>query len=353
MVHFTLESTLSNVHASSWPVRPAEMLEGRTSSPLNLPQPLPARAPAPVPAAELIHAFTGLEDVATAAAAILQAFAPASPGPVNSDRGCMEKSSRSSTQDHDPGAAEGPETKDPEPRERAHFPSRPELPPLAQLIASLGTHARSAAAVNMANHGSQHPRHGTAPSSERAVHWGITCDATGQSPIVGTRYHLPGAGWDLCQAAFEVLSEAEKLMYDIIRHPGAKPIKYVDLASDPSGATAALAAGFTSPSPTWDAQAGATDVDVASSEAQTKGVVGSFKPPPPAAAAAAAAEQEVEQSSSTREPRRKGHSPLMSEQQASSPSPSGSAEFEDLGPPLDHVVASSGGGGDPSYPGES
>lgn len=316
-----------------------------TNSPVSASQPILQPT---VPAAELIHAFTGLEDVATATAAILQAFAPPSPGLVNRDRGCMGKSSRSSTQDHDLGAAEGPETKDPEPRERAHFPSRPELPPLAQLIASLGTHARSAAPVNMANHGSQHPCFGTAPSSEHVVHWGITCDATGQSPIVGTRYHLPGADWDLCQAAFEVLSEAEKLMYAIIRHPGAKPIKYVDLASDPSGATAALAAGFASPSPTWDAQAGATKIDVASSEAQTEGVVGSFKPPP-----GAAAEQEGEQSGSNSEPRRKGCSPVTSEQQASSPSPSGSAEFEDLAPPLDHIVVSSGRGGDQSSPGQA
>ena len=36
----------------------------------------------------------------------------------------------------------------------------------------------------------------------QGVHVGITCDGSGMSPIVGTRYHLPGRDYDLCESEF-------------------------------------------------------------------------------------------------------------------------------------------------------
>ena len=46
-----------------------------------------------------------------------------------------------------------------------------------------------------------------------AIHWGVTCDRSGMSPIVGDRYHLPGANFDLCAAEYNKLPEAERLTF--------------------------------------------------------------------------------------------------------------------------------------------
>eukprot|EP00750_Incisomonas_marina_P018566 INCI3016.1.p1 GENE.INCI3016.1~~INCI3016.1.p1 ORF type:complete len:667 (-),score=157.07 INCI3016.1:468-2468(-) len=41
-------------------------------------------------------------------------------------------------------------------------------------------------------------------------HWGVHCDATGQSPIVGPRFHKKGENYDICQAAFDQLSSEDQ-----------------------------------------------------------------------------------------------------------------------------------------------
>ena len=39
---------------------------------------------------------------------------------------------------------------------------------------------------------------------------GVTCDRSGMRPIVGTRYHLPGQDYDLCQAEWDKLPPEEQ-----------------------------------------------------------------------------------------------------------------------------------------------
>ncbi len=52
-----------------------------------------------------------------------------------------------------------------------------------------------------------------------AVHRGITCDASGMSPIVGTRYWKLGENYDLCAAEFAKLNASEQTKYLAIEHP--------------------------------------------------------------------------------------------------------------------------------------
>jgi hypothetical protein len=51
------------------------------------------------------------------------------------------------------------------------------------------------------------------------VHHGVTCDASGMSPIIGTRYHKLGEDYDLCEAEFAKLTEADKSLYEKIDQP--------------------------------------------------------------------------------------------------------------------------------------
>jgi len=46
------------------------------------------------------------------------------------------------------------------------------------------------------------------------------------SPIIGTRFHLEGADYDLCEAEFEKLPELERLMFVKIERPGAEGIPF-------------------------------------------------------------------------------------------------------------------------------
>jgi hypothetical protein len=50
------------------------------------------------------------------------------------------------------------------------------------------------------------------------VHEGVTCDASGMNPIVGTRFHKIGEDYDLCEAEFAKLSEADKALFEKIGH---------------------------------------------------------------------------------------------------------------------------------------
>ena len=54
-------------------------------------------------------------------------------------------------------------------------------------------------------------------------HPGIFCDGSGQSPIVGTRFHRTGHDFDLCLAEFAKLPEAEKRQFEAIEPPAYRP----------------------------------------------------------------------------------------------------------------------------------
>ena len=56
-------------------------------------------------------------------------------------------------------------------------------------------------------------------STAQGCHPGITCDKTGQCPIVGWRFHLIGKDYDLCEAEFNKLPDAEKANYEKIAPP--------------------------------------------------------------------------------------------------------------------------------------
>ena len=57
------------------------------------------------------------------------------------------------------------------------------------------------------------------PAAAPAVHHGVTCDRSGMCPIVGTRYHLPGQDYDLCQAEWDKLPPQEQATYERIEQP--------------------------------------------------------------------------------------------------------------------------------------
>lgn len=74
-----------------------------------------------------------------------------------------------------------------------------------------------------------------------AIHFGVTCDKSGMSPIVGPRYHVPDADYDLCEEEYNKLPEAERLTFVKIERPGASWIRPDAWAQDeaPAAATAA------------------------------------------------------------------------------------------------------------------
>merc|ERR1719281_2051858 len=65
---------------------------------------------------------------------------------------------------------------------------------------------------------------GAAPPDATGVHPGVECDKSGMKPIVGMRYNLRGHNYDLCQAEFDKLAEAEKALYDAIPPPAFPPV---------------------------------------------------------------------------------------------------------------------------------
>jgi WD40 repeat protein len=74
--------------------------------------------------------------------------------------------------------------------------------------------------------------------SPMAVHHGVSCDASGMSPIIGTRYHKIDADYDLCEAEFTKLSEVEKSMYKKIDQPRnslrTEAVQFTDRENDHS-----------------------------------------------------------------------------------------------------------------------
>ena len=55
----------------------------------------------------------------------------------------------------------------------------------------------------------------------QGFHPGISCDRSGMNPIVGMRFHLRGSepSYDLCQAEYDKLDDAEKGLYEAIPPP--------------------------------------------------------------------------------------------------------------------------------------
>jgi hypothetical protein len=56
---------------------------------------------------------------------------------------------------------------------------------------------------------------------DQSLHFGISCDKSGQCPIIGWRFKLRGTdpSYDLCEAEFNKLSDAEKDRYERIAPP--------------------------------------------------------------------------------------------------------------------------------------
>ena len=61
-------------------------------------------------------------------------------------------------------------------------------------------------------------------ASQSGAHPGVRCDRTGMSPIIGNRYNLVGHNYDLCEAAFQQLSDKEKELYVKIPPPPTPPV---------------------------------------------------------------------------------------------------------------------------------
>jgi len=88
-------------------------------------------------------------------------------------------------------------------------------------------------------------RQARAPTTTEGVHEGVTCDKSGTCPIVGNRYHLVGHNYDLCEAEYEKLTEKEKALYEKIPPPSAETAKdawgfHPGVSCDRSGMTPIL-----------------------------------------------------------------------------------------------------------------
>ena len=71
-------------------------------------------------------------------------------------------------------------------------------------------------------------------SGEVGVHFGITCDGSGVSPIVGRRYKMIGEDYDLCEAVYKQLSADDAAKFELVPPPRA---------DDPAAERARAAAG--------------------------------------------------------------------------------------------------------------
>jgi hypothetical protein len=65
----------------------------------------------------------------------------------------------------------------------------------------------------------------------QVVHEGVSCDVTGMCPIVGVRYKKRGENYDLCETAFEKLSEEERSAFIRIPQPGCEAAAIEELQS--------------------------------------------------------------------------------------------------------------------------
>jgi len=81
-----------------------------------------------------------------------------------------------------------------------------------------------AAGVKEAAHANPPP----APAPAPAIHYGVECDVSGETPIAGRRFHLIGHNYDLNEAEFNKLPEEHKALYEVIDRPGATPRAHGD-----------------------------------------------------------------------------------------------------------------------------
>ena len=82
---------------------------------------------------------------------------------------------------------------------------------------------------------------------DQGIHPGVTCDKSGQCPIIGWRFNLRGEDYDLCEAEFNKIPDAYKDRYERIAPPVPAPQSEVrpftrarrppELPSGPSPAT--------------------------------------------------------------------------------------------------------------------
>ena len=70
------------------------------------------------------------------------------------------------------------------------------------------------------------PEYNNADKSKRP-HYYVGCDISKESPIIGTRYHLIGKNYDLNETEFRRLPEKEKIRFEVIPYPEAKPTRYL------------------------------------------------------------------------------------------------------------------------------
>ena len=65
----------------------------------------------------------------------------------------------------------------------------------------------------------QSPRDPGSPRLQPVKHWGVTCDVTGQHPLLGPRFHKRGENFDLCEAEFNKLTPEQQQAYERIDKP--------------------------------------------------------------------------------------------------------------------------------------
>jgi len=107
-----------------------------------------------------------------------------------------------------------------------------ELDVAATLAANAAANApaAAAAAAAAATAAAQAAANGTAAAAQamannpQGIHPGVTCDRSGQNPIIGMRYHLVGHNYDLCEAEYEKLDDKERALYQRIPPPFVHPI---------------------------------------------------------------------------------------------------------------------------------
>ncbi len=76
-----------------------------------------------------------------------------------------------------------------------------------------------------------------------AVHDGVMCEATGQCPIVGNRWYLPFANYNLCEEAHMKLPPENKVFYWLIETPqdAKRVMDEADAAADAAASVGEVA----------------------------------------------------------------------------------------------------------------
>eukprot|EP00471_Norrisiella_sphaerica_P013366 CAMPEP_0184493538 /NCGR_PEP_ID=MMETSP0113_2-20130426/26235_1 /TAXON_ID=91329 /ORGANISM="Norrisiella sphaerica, Strain BC52" /LENGTH=1020 /DNA_ID=CAMNT_0026878831 /DNA_START=127 /DNA_END=3189 /DNA_ORIENTATION=+ len=82
-------------------------------------------------------------------------------------------------------------------------------------------------------------------SEKMEIHWGVACDMLGQNPIKGIRWSKKGEDYDLCQEAYDSLSQTEKDKYTPIFKSELPPPTETTHRSTPSLGFGDLTKSFT------------------------------------------------------------------------------------------------------------